>query len=217
VDSVLDETERRELRRRGRTATLTALHALGGEGRREAIKEQAVAAGAFSAREIAALAPERDGAKQIRILDQQMSWALSDLKRDGLVENPERGIWRLTGAARRLAELQRMPFEEYLKTPEWQQTRAAALQRAAQSCALDLTHAGELDVRHRTRERLGAELPSDLVVLCASCAERHQADAPAPRRVGSIPPPTLVPSPEPVLSEVDAERKPRLLRRLLAS
>jgi restriction endonuclease Mrr len=221
VDTVLDETERRELRRKARSATLSALRELGGQGRREAIKAHAVTAGSFTPRELAATAPDRTGAKPARVLDQQMSWALSDLKRDGLVANPERGIWALTPAATRLDELQRMPYEEYLKTPEWERTRAAALQRAAQSCALDLTHTTDLDVRHRTKARLGAELQSDLVVLCASCAERHQVEEePPPRRVGSIPPPTLVPDPPPIRSEAGPEgdaRRPRLLRRLRAS
>jgi restriction endonuclease Mrr len=220
VETVLDESERRELRRKARAATLSALRGLGDQGRREAIREQAVAAGSFTPRELAATAPDRAGGKPVRVLDQQMSWALSDLKRDGLVANPERGIWVLTPAAKRLDELQRMSYEEYLQTPEWARTRADALQRAAQSCALDLTHTSDLDVRHRTKARLGAELATDLVVLCASCAERHQAeDEPAPRRVGSIPPPTLVPAPAPAppeAAEGDA-RRPRLLRRLLAS
>jgi 5-methylcytosine-specific restriction endonuclease McrA len=220
VDTILDEIERRELRRKARMATLAALRALGEQARREAIKEQAVAAGEFTPRELAATAPDRPGAKPVRVLDQQMSWALSDLKRDGLVENPERGIWVLTAAAKRLDELQRMPYAEYLETPEWQGTRSAALQRAAGSCALDLTHTTDLDVRHRTKARIGAELPTDLVVLCAPCAERHQAeDEPPPRRVGSIPPPTLVAPVEAELSEAaeDESRRPRLLRRLLAS
>jgi restriction endonuclease Mrr len=220
VETVLDESERRELRRKARTATLSALRVLGEQGRREAIREQAVAVGSFTPRELAATAPDRAGGKPVRVLDQQMSWALSDLKRDGLVANPERGIWVLTPAAKRLDELQRLPYEEYLQTPEWARTRADALQRAAQSCALDLTHTTDLDVRHRTKARIGAELASDLVVLCASCAERHQAEEePAPRRVGSIPPPTLVPAAEPSVSETEEAdaRRPRLLRRLRAS
>lgn len=221
MDTVLDESERRELRRKARAATLSALRELGDRARREAIKEQAVAAGSFTPRELSATGPDRAGGRPVRVLDQQMSWALSDLKRDGLVANPERGVWVLTPAAKRLNELQRMPYEDYLKTPEWASTRAAALQRAAQSCALDLTHTADLDVRHRTKARLGAELPSDLVVLCASCAERHQAEEePAPRRVGSIPPPTLVPAPVPSPSDTEPEadaRRPRLLRRLRAS
>jgi DNA-binding transcriptional ArsR family regulator len=219
VETILDETARREVRRKARTATLAALRALGGQARREAIKEQAVAIGDFSPHELSAVTEERSG-RQVRIVDQHLSWALSDLKREGLVENPERGIWRLTSAALRLDELRQMPYDEYLKTPEWERTRAEALARADHCCALNLTHTEGLDVLHRTKERVGRELPSDLVVLCKPCHDLHQeqeSDAPPPPRVGSIPPPVphLVAAPAP--PDPAAERKPRLLRRLRAS
>jgi Mrr restriction endonuclease-like protein len=224
VDTVLDDTERRELRRKARTATLSALHALGGGARREAIREQALGAEEFTARELEATASERSGGRTVRLVDQQLSWVLSDLKREGLVENPERGLWRLTAVARRLHELKRMPYPDYLNTPEWEQTRTLALERAEHRCAIDLTHSEGLDVLHRTRERLGSERPADLVVLCGSCLEHHQpvAESPPAPRVGSIPPPgPRVGPPEdatpedPVVDEL-AARRPRLLRRLLA-
>lgn len=220
MDTVLDDTERRELRRKARTATLDALLTLGGVARREAIREHAVATEAFTARELEAVAGERSGGRPVRQLDQQLSWALTDLKREGLVENPERGVWRLTEAARRLEELKRMPYPDYLQTPEWEQTRTLALERAEHCCAIDLTHREGLDVRHRTRDRLGSERAADLVVLCSSCLELHQPvdEPPPPPRIGSIPPPGV---PEIMLSVVPAlddpaERRPRLLRRLLA-
>jgi restriction endonuclease Mrr len=180
VDTALEETERRELRRKARSAILTALRALGGDSRRDAIKERAVALGEFSQRELSAVARERAGARPVRVVDQQLSWALSDLKREGLVVNPERGIWRLSPAARRLDELKHMPYPEYLQTPEWERTRAAALERAEYSCAMDLSHTEGLEVHHRTKERLGSELPTDLIVLCEACLALHREPTPPP-------------------------------------
>jgi restriction endonuclease Mrr len=124
-----------------------------------------------------------------RQIDHDLSWALTDLKRDGLATNPARGIWTLTEAALlapevsiaetampdRLDELRAMPYDEYLRTPAWKQTRATALLRADHRCALDPKHTGQLDVHHRYYERRGAELPSDLIVLCHTCHQLHHA------------------------------------------
>ncbi len=75
--------------------------------------------------------------------------------------------------ADRLAELHSMPYQFYLRTPEWRRTRAAALVRAGYACSLDVTHTRDLEVHHRTYERLGEELATDLVVLCHSCHQLH--------------------------------------------
>lgn len=67
----------------------------------------------------------------------------------------------------RLQELRAMPYADYLQTPEWRRRREAALARALWICE----RAGcecryGLQVHHKTYERLGEELPTDLVVLC---------------------------------------------------
>lgn len=95
----LDARERRELRRKARAATLEALEALGGEGQRAVIHEVALASGGFTPRELAARPPGRPQNSYERLVEQQLSRTLTELKRDGLVENPSRGTWRLTGAA----------------------------------------------------------------------------------------------------------------------
>jgi restriction endonuclease Mrr len=213
---------------------LDALRTLGGDARREAILERALADGDFSLRELAAPPPEAAGEKYARLVDHDLSWALTNLKRDGLVENPQWGSWRLTSAAllplepavdgpvaaERLAELRAMPYRLYLRTPEWRRTRAAALVRADNACSLDVTHTDSLEVHHRTYERLGAELVTDLVVLCHSCHELHHIEhgpprrkhpaAPSPRSAadGSVAAPANQPG---------KRRKPSLLRRLLES
>jgi hypothetical protein len=80
--------------------------------------------------------------------DHQLSWALTDLRRDGFLQNPARGLWAFAGAAleslepavqasapaARVRELQLMPYRDYLRTPEWRRTRGAALERALTRC-----------------------------------------------------------------------------------
>ena len=222
VSTDLDDRERRDLSRKTKVATLNAIRALGGEAGRYEIRDRALHDGGFTPRELAAPAPAAKAAQYERLVEYRLSWALTNLKHDGLLENPSRGVWRLAGAAReapavaceepvfvdRAEELQRMPYRDYLRTPEWRVTRAAALERAGHSCSLDVTHTEELEVHHRTYERLGRELAADLVVLCQVCHALHhqQFGRPGPR-----------PS-RPVSLAPIAARAPRsLLRRLFSA
>jgi 5-methylcytosine-specific restriction endonuclease McrA len=213
----LDEAERRTLRQKARTATLESLRALGGEAQRKPILDGALAHGGFTSRELAAPSPEKAVEQYPRLVDYYLSWALTNLKRDGLLENPKWNTWRLTGtaltatakpgaeavSAKRLAELRAMPYQCYLRTPEWRRTRAAALLRAGNRCSLDAKHIDGLEVHHNTYERLGAELTTDLVVLCHACHQLHHKQYGRPGRKHSTKP--------------AKRRKPSLLRRLLAN
>lgn len=213
----LDGAERRTLRQKARIATLEGLRALGGEAQRKPVLDWAQAHGGFTSRELAAPPPEKAVEQYPRLVDYYLSWALTNLKRDGLVENPRWGTWKLTGraltatakpvaeavSAKRLAELRAMPYPFYLRTPEWRRTRAAALLRAGNCCSLDAKHIDGLEVHHNTYERLGAELTTDLVVLCHSCHQLHHKQYGRPRRKQSTKP--------------AKRRKPSLLRRLLAN
>jgi hypothetical protein len=190
------ELTREELlafRMRAREAILGALRELGGSAQRSAVLDRARAAGEFTSKEIGA-PPIRDRGRSRERVEHELSWALTNLKRDGLVENPARNMWRLTASGRagpeaaleqpvaneRIQELRVMPYHEYLRTPEWRATRAAALMRAGHRCSLDSSHRGGLEVHHNSYERLGAELAADLVVLCRDCHRRHhQAQPPA--------------------------------------
>jgi hypothetical protein len=69
------------------------------------------------------------------------------------------------------------PYQRYLASAAWRRTRAAALIRAGNRCAVDASHVHDLEVIHNTRERLGVELDRDLVVLCASCRAALAAPA----------------------------------------
>lgn len=227
----LNERERRELRRKARVALLEALRALGGEARRAAVCERALADGGFTPRELKALPPESARAKHERMVDYVLAWTFTNLKRDGLVENPRWGVWRLAGAAAetvgpiaapatadRMTALQRMPYQQYLSTPEWRRVRAAALERAGYACSLDVTHTSELQVHHRTYERRGCERPSDVVVLCRDCHELHHAAHGRPgsrfERSASAPPPVAVGATKVVPGEAS---RPGLFRRLFGS
>lgn len=84
----------------------------------------------------------------------------------------------------RLAALKAMPYEEYLRTPEWRARRQEALKRAQYRCQLCNSPQPPLEAHHRTYERLGAEAPEDLFVLCKSCHQWHHRQPNAPARRG---------------------------------
>lgn len=63
----------------------------------------------------------------------------------------------------------------YLLSDHWRETREAALERAGRKCQL-CGYEGRLQVHHRSYERLGAELPTDLTVLCQDCHDTHHED-----------------------------------------
>jgi DNA repair exonuclease SbcCD ATPase subunit len=103
----------------------------------------------------------------------------------------------------------------YLRSPEWQRRRLAALRRAGNRCQV-CNSSKHLDVHHRTYERFRRELPGDLTVLCRACHDIfHEAKRLAPR-----------PGPKPTLEELarraervgkkptpDPEPKPKVRRR----
>ena len=64
--------------------------------------------------------------------------------------------------------LARMPYANYLQTPEWRERRLAALERAHYRCQVCYGSL-YLQVHHRTYERRGREWPEDLTVLCDAC------------------------------------------------
>lgn len=183
----LTKPELHAMRLKVRKSVLTAMREMHGGGERNDILSRARAIGGFTPRELQAPAAARHRTKHPCQIDHDLSWALTELKRDGLATNPGRGIWRLTDAAlvesespivqevvgQRLLELRAMPYDEYLRTPEWKKTRAAALVRADHQCAMDPSHTDPLDVHHRYYERRGGELPSDLIVLCRACHSLH--------------------------------------------
>ena len=217
--------ERRALAQKTRLAVLDAVRALGGEGTRAEILDRARADQRFTVEELALPAPQAEGKKPQSFVESRLHWELPSLKREGLLENPERGVWRLTEAGAkkpeplirvrvsldRLTELRAMSPEEYLASPEWQRTRDVALELAGNRCSRNGRHKGQLDVHHVLRVRIGAELPGDLVVLCHDCfaeqrprvAEVAPEEAPA---AVSIAPPSLAAPPACAQPPEEAER-----------
>lgn len=68
----------------------------------------------------------------------------------------------------RLAELESMPYLEYLRTPEWKERRRVLISRRDSRCE-QCTRTSALHIHHLTYERRGRERDSDLRVLCARC------------------------------------------------
>lgn len=64
-------------------------------------------------------------------------------------------------------------YETYLRSARWQRKARAARKKAGQRCQLCNRPGFPLEVHHRTYERLGFELPGDLLALCQRCHRRH--------------------------------------------
>ncbi|MGH3029198.1 MAG: hypothetical protein ACRDNE_00250 [Gaiellaceae bacterium] len=62
----------------------------------------------------------------------------------------------------------RAAYHRYLETPAWREKAERVKAGAGQRCQLCYA-AGELHTHHRTYERVGAELDTDLLALCARC------------------------------------------------
>jgi 5-methylcytosine-specific restriction endonuclease McrA len=61
-----------------------------------------------------------------------------------------------------------MDYKQYLTSPEWQVLRRLKLAEADGRCQV-CNGGGVLHVHHRSYERLGREILTDLTVLCADC------------------------------------------------
>lgn len=79
-------------------------------------------------------------------------------------------------SADRVVKPNTVNYYDYLKSPQWQTVRDAALKRANYQCE-KCKSAKNLQVHHITYKRLGYELPEDLIVLCKDCHENvHSED-----------------------------------------
>ena len=197
-----------------RQLILAALGDLGGRADRHDITRKAIELGAFTPAQLRVPPPPSHPNYPSKIA-YRLSWAMTHLKRDGEVANPERGIWALadpstqSSSQDRTALLATMPYREYLRTPEWRRKRDQALAGADHRCQLDARHRDRLEVHHRTYERRGAELPSDLVVLCSDCHRKHHGKRPRASASGvSQPPPVTLPVPDPPADAAESRRRP---------
>lgn len=60
----------------------------------------------------------------------------------------------------------------YRQSDHWREMRRLAIEHAEHRCQL-CNAAGNLEVHHRTYERLGRERLADLIALCADCHRWH--------------------------------------------
>lgn len=81
--------------------------------------------------------------------------------------------WRLALANRYASadRLKTVGYNAYLKSDHWLHTRTDAIIRAGGRCErCNVMPINEsLQVHHLTYERIGEELPTDLMVLCSTC------------------------------------------------
>jgi len=77
-------------------------------------------------------------------------------------------------------------YHDYLSSPEWQERRLEALQRAGRRCQI-CNSPSRLDVHHRTYSRFKQEKLEDLTVLCRTCHTKFHTDLPTKQRPKSPP------------------------------
>lgn len=74
-------------------------------------------------------------------------------------------------------------YQVYLGTTEWRLTRNRALKRASYQCSR-CPSKRDLDVHHKTYERLGREWDQDLEVLCVMCHRGEHLENPDQTSLG---------------------------------
>ena len=87
------------------------------------------------------------------------------------------GIGRMTTtrvlklSVKRVNELRFMPYADYLESPEWHKIRSKVAEYRGNRCDLCGEKIGKDrgQVHHKTYERKGRELFSDLSLLCGRC------------------------------------------------
>jgi hypothetical protein len=78
-------------------------------------------------------------------------------------------------------------YRAYINSPEWKARASYYKALAGNRCRVCNTDTETLDAHHRTYERLGQELDSDITVLCRSCHslfETHKRTGRTPDTVG---------------------------------
>ena len=114
------------------------------------------------------------------------------LEREGLIVRNARGSSRsikiTTEFRKAMGPEFRDEYHAYLMSDVWTVRKHAARAAAGGRCQI-CNYGGRLDVHHRTYERIGNELPTDVVVLCRQCHRLfHEsgrlATAPPAKEVG---------------------------------
>lgn len=93
--------------------------------------------------------------------------------------------WIAAGQANRdhaIRRLRALEYGDYLRSPWWKFIRHVKIDDAGQNCQLCSATEGQLDVHHRTYERLGDEQLDDLTVLCRKCHSKFHDKEPGAKR-----------------------------------
>ena len=70
-----------------------------------------------------------------------------------------------------------MDYLEYLRSPEWREFCAKALEYYGSTCMI-CNSRDDLQVHHRTYERLGQELITDVSIMCNRCHVHNSSQMP---------------------------------------
>ena len=70
----------------------------------------------------------------------------------------------------------------YLKSREWQDFRRLVFRMFGGRCALNARHTQNLEIHHRTYERLGRERLEDVILICRECHELYQGMGMTPEK-----------------------------------
>jgi hypothetical protein len=98
---------------------------------------------------------------------------LAKAEGEGTSGSPQ--VWRAVEPEAKAAPPTADPeYVRYLNSAAWAAKRAEVLARAAGSCegCGEAVEGAETEVHHLTYERIGRELPEDLVALCPGCHRR---------------------------------------------
>jgi hypothetical protein len=87
-------------------------------------------------------------------------------------------------AFQKLMPSPRIDYHEYIRSPDWRIKAEEAKARVGFRCQV-CNKTGLLDAHHRTYDRLGAELPEDITVLCRGCHAVYELNRKAQRQNGS--------------------------------
>lgn len=100
----------------------------------------------------------------------EIPWFVSELFDDAL---PADDIMEAVNALVNLCGGDSVDYHEYLMSPEWKEKAKKAKASVGYRCQVCNVEGddGSLHAHHRTYERLGHELDSDITVLCADCHE----------------------------------------------
>lgn len=78
-------------------------------------------------------------------------------------------------------KLDNTAYELHMRSKEWRKFRAAILRMRGRKCEKCGTRDKQLELHHKTYDRLGRELASDVKILCVDCHDKRHPNHPRRR------------------------------------